>query len=352
MNQKNISRAKTQSAQRKSRLVSAVPFFASLRLCAIAFLCFPAAAQDTPPANARDLKPRPAEIAPLAAQSLLLAIARAGDRLVAVGDRGVIVVSGDGRNWEQVAAPVHALLTAVSFADAQHGWAAGHDAAILHTTDGGRSWQLQNFQPQLNKPVLSVLALDAQRAWAVGAYGLFLTTADGGASWTQLEAPALLEEGLHLNALIRLNSGAYFIAGETGLLAVSSDGAAWTRLKLPYEGSLFGALPRGEQGAMVFGLRGNVFVSDDVRSNRWTRVDTQTFQSMFAGAYLPGGEAALVGADGEILLIATNGAVRKARGPADERSAGSGTLAGVVPADNGLLAVGELGVSRLAMSAP
>ena len=306
-------------------------------------------AQDTPaPApNAKDLQPRPAEMAPRAAKSLLLGLARAGERLVAVGDRGVILVSGDGLKWDQVASPVHATLTAVSFADDKIGWAVGHDASILYTQDGGQNWALQQYMPEGNKPLLGVLALDAQRAWAVGAYGLFLATADGGKTWSPVDAPTMLEDGLHLNALIRLGNSELFVAGETGLLGVSADGTEWKRLTLPYEGSLFGALPRGDKGALVFGLRGNVYASDDVRGGQWTKVETQTVQSMFGGAALPSGETVLVGADGEILLIDVKGAVRKARGPKDEHSLGSGTLSGVLPRNGDLLVVGETGVNTV-----
>ena len=72
------------------------------------------------------------ELAPLAPTSLLLAVARVGDRLVAVGDRGHVLLSADqGRNWTQSLTPTRALLTGVSFPDAQHGWAVGHDGVIL-----------------------------------------------------------------------------------------------------------------------------------------------------------------------------------------------------------------------------
>jgi photosystem II stability/assembly factor-like uncharacterized protein len=329
-------------------LRTVIPAKAGIQFCLVALACVGFVnAQDAPAPNAKDLKPRPAEIAPLAAKNLLLAITQAGERLVAVGDRGTILLSGDGAKWDQVASPVHATLTAVSFADPQNGWAVGHDASILHTTDGGARWTLQHFKPEDNKPLLGVLALDAQRAYAVGAYGLFLETADAGEHWSPVDAPAILEEGLHLNTLIRLGDGALFMAGETGLLGVSAGAAGWKRLNLPYEGSLFGALPRGDKGVMVFGLRGNVLVSDDVHTNQWRKVDTQTTQSMFGGVYLADGTTALVGADGEILLIDPAGAVRKARGPKDERSLGSGTLSGVWPWQDGLLMVGEVGVSRL-----
>ncbi|MBV8306053.1 MAG: glycosyl hydrolase, partial [Gammaproteobacteria bacterium] len=65
----------------------------------------------------------PAEPARLAAQSLLIALAAAGPRLVAVGDRGVVVLSDDGAaHWRQAQrVPTQVLLTGVCFFDAQRG---------------------------------------------------------------------------------------------------------------------------------------------------------------------------------------------------------------------------------------
>ena len=294
-----------------------------------------------------NLQPRAAEIAPLAVKNLLLGITKAGEQLVAVGDRGTILLSTDGEKWEQVAVPVNATLTAVSFADAQNGWVVGHDSTILHTTDSGRSWKLQNFDPKHSKPLLGVLALDTKRAYAVGAYGTFLETSDAGATWSAVVAPAILEEGLHLNALIRLNSGDLFLVGETGFLGVQEGGQTWRRLKLPYDGSLFGGLPRGDRGALVFGLRGNAFVTADVRSNQWTRVDTGTLQSLFAATALPDGVSLLVGADGALLKVGTDNKVRSLAA-SENKTQTAASYAAVLPWKNQLLVISELGVGHVA----
>ncbi|MCX6950330.1 MAG: hypothetical protein NTX39_11800, partial [Opitutae bacterium] len=79
-----------------------------------------------------------AELAPLADRSLLLSIVNTGQQLVAVGDHGHVLISSDhGRHWTQQIAPTRALLTSVSFPDAQHGWAVGHDGVIMATRDSG-----------------------------------------------------------------------------------------------------------------------------------------------------------------------------------------------------------------------
>ncbi|WP_430515935.1 WD40/YVTN/BNR-like repeat-containing protein, partial [Pseudomonas fluorescens] len=55
-----------------------------------------------------------------AAHSVLLAVTRAGERLVAVGERGIVLLSDDsGVSWRQAKVPVSVSLTAVQFVDAQ-----------------------------------------------------------------------------------------------------------------------------------------------------------------------------------------------------------------------------------------
>lgn len=301
------------------------------------------AQEDAAPAAA-PVKPRPAEIAPLATRSLLLDIANNGKRIVAVGDRGQILVSSDGQSWAQVEVPVRSPLTAVSFSDENNGLAVGHDAVILRTRDGGRNWALQNFEPELEKPFLDVVFLDGQRGYAVGAYGLLYATADGGDSWAPVEAPEILEDELHLNSIVKLNDGELFVAGETGLMGISTDGEKWSQLQSPYEGSMFGALPVGPKGVMVFGLRGNVYVSADPRNGKWDQIDAGTEASFFGGSVLPDGNLALVGLSGAVLVTDAQGG-----NPRRIASGLSSTQSAVVGLKDSLLLVGELGLKTISL---
>lgn len=264
----------------------------------------------TPPAQ-ETIRPIAAEIAPRAVQSLLVGLAQAGDRLVTVGTRGHILYSDDtGQSWIQAPTPVDVLLTAVAFADTTHGWAVGHDQAILHTADGGMSWTLQHFQPGKN-PLLDVLFLDAQQGFAVGAYGQFLQTADGGKHWSAA-ANALVEEGLHFNALARLGDGVLLLIGEQGMLARSGDrGETWQRLRSPYGSSLFAVAPQGLKGAVVGGLRGNAYRTDDVSSGNWTKIATDSVQSIFGITSQGDGSFLLAGLNASLLRLDPTGAVRK-----------------------------------------
>lgn len=285
--------------------------------------------------------PRPAEIMPKAADSLLLDVDYNGRHFVAVGDRGDILYSNDGREWVQVPVPVRATLTAVDFVNEQQGWAVGHDAVILHTEDGGRNWTLQMFEPDLEQPFLDVLFVDARHGYAIGAYGMFYVTDDAGLSWEEADAPAIRDEELHFNGITRLNDGTLFVAGESTMLGYSRDGLSWVRGESPYEGTLFGALPYGERGVLVYGMRGNVLYADDPEAapEDWTAVDTGTVSSFFGGAQLEDGGYVLVGLNGDVLYLDAGAGVRKlaSSGSAD-------SLADVLPLRDGLLTAGMAGV--------
>jgi photosystem II stability/assembly factor-like uncharacterized protein len=295
-----------------------------------------------PPAPAVAIKPHPADIQLLASKGLMLDVTNTGERLIAVGDHGAILASLDGKLWAQVEVPVQAPLTAVYFVDAKNGWAVGHDASILRTQDGGKSWSLQNFQPELEKPLLDVLFIDNQHGFAIGAYGMFKETLDGGETWSdvtnEIQAPEL-----HLNSITRLGNGDVFIAGEQGTLGVSSDqGKTWTKLTSPYEASMFGALPVGDKGALIFGLRGNIFVSKDVRTDNWTKVETGNVSTLYGGAVSPDGHLLMTGLNGITWITdADGGNIKTVPTPV------ATSQSSIVAWKGGLIMVGESGITAI-----
>ncbi|MEQ8964307.1 MAG: YCF48-related protein [Azospirillaceae bacterium] len=318
---------------------------AGLAALATAAIARPARAQDDggDGGDGRDgiAPPRPAEPSRLALASLLLAGARAGDRLVAVGQRGHVLISDDaGRTWSQRPCPTRAALTAVAFADARTGWAAGHDATILKTTDGGENWVLQHRAPRWEQPVLALAADGPDRAWAVGAYGLFLATGDGGATWQERLVTDL---DYHFYDIARLADGTWMMAGEFGgLYAATDPDGAWTVLDSPYEGSFFGAVPLPGGGAMIHGLVGHVFRRAAPEA-AWRAVPSGVEAGLLGGTALPDGRVVLVGRSGTVLTAPTPEAPLVA-----ERLPDRDALAAVLPApDGGLILLGETGARRV-----
>lgn len=320
---------------------------------------------------------RPSE---LASRSLLQGVARAGSRLVAVGQRGHIVHSDDGgASWHQAAVPVSSDLTAVFFVNERKGWAVGHDGVVLHTADGGSKWTLQldgrraneklvghmqqrvQAQPQstelqrlldearryqaqgADKPFLDVWFADERNGYVVGAYNLIFRTADGGASWEpwfdRIDNPKLL----NLYGIGAAGGGLY-VVGESGLvLKLDAATQRFQARPTPYAGSYFGVA--GTAGTVVaFGLRGNAYRSDD-GGTRWDKVDAGLPATIVAATSLPGGALALADASGRVAV--SDGAGREFKVVALKPVM---AVTGIVDAGNGLLArVGPRGVAVTAL---
>lgn len=266
----------------------------------------------------------PAQRVAHAPQATMLAATRAGQRIVAVGDHGVVLLSDDdGKRFRQAqAVPVDAALTAVSFADAQHGWATGHWGVILHTRDGGEHWTVQRSDVTTDRPLFALKFLDARHGVAVGLWSLVLRTDDGGAHWHPVQMPVperAKKADLNLLGLFSDARGRLFATAERGMLARSDDqGLTWTYLSTGYTGSFWTGLALADGGLLAAGLRGSLYRSgDDGRS--WSRIDTQSKSSITALAQ-SGAQVVGVGLDGLLLRSADAGASFRSEVRADRRS--------------------------------
>ncbi len=327
----------------------------------LAVLLAPAAVQAQ---DAEDPAAEPSWIAPLAPQSLLLDLARAGPRVFAVGERGHVLYStDDGASWTQVVVPTSANLTAVYFVDDLHGWAVGHDEVILRTVDGGDTWTRVHFEPENNRPLLDVWFADAARGMAVGAYGVMYASSDGGESWapvefapTPLAAPAApdpddyeadLDFGFdfHLNAIAGAPDGALYVAAEAGRLYRSDDqGASWRELPSSYDGSYYGILPLGGESLLIMGLRGHLFRSDDGGAS-WQQLETGTV-ALLNSATRVSEQRIIVAGNNGVLLVSDDGGQSVRFTQQDDRKSLSAVLAA---GGDEVIVAGEAGVKRLAI---
>lgn len=310
-------------------------------------------------------------------KAALLDGARAGRRIVAVGEHGVVALSdNEGASWRQArSVPTSASLTAVRFADERTGWAVGHGGVVLVTQDGGESWQLQTDGRRLaalaqqaararaatgdaraaallkgadllvadgsDKPLLDLHVVDARRVTVVGAYGLCFETPDGGRNWSSAMDRIDNPKAQHLYAL-RARGDTWLLAGEQGLLLRSHDaGRTFQRMASPYTGSWFtiAATPRGRW--LLAGLRGNAFISDD-DGERWVRLEGAPPASFVGSVALPDGSVLLANQAGQIFAAPPAGPLVPMPGP------NLPPLSQLVPLPGGaLLALGLAGALRL-----
>lgn len=323
---------------------------------------------------------------PVLTANMYLDAARAGTRVVAVGDRGIVVYSDDeGRHWQRAESPTGVLLTAVCFADARNGWAVGHDAVILGTRDGGATWQQQysdvlgadsgedggddyaeedfsddeysddyysedyddfgeesaGGQDTSGAPLLDVVCLNKNRALAVGGYGYLVETTNAGDDWQKVVERIDNGNGWHLNAIAQIPaSSTLLVAGEKGLLLRSRDnGLSWKALESPYDGSFFGVSALTDGTVLAYGLQGNLWVSRN-QGDSWRQVKTGVTRGINVATQLDDGSVVLAGGAGVVLVSRDGGNSVALQYLPDRESVSS-----LLPLTGGeLLMVGDAGI--------
>jgi photosystem II stability/assembly factor-like uncharacterized protein len=307
---------------------------AALVMVSAAHAADPAAA-GAAPAGGSDVLDTPAMPSELAAKRLLVGMARAGDKLVAVGPRGHIVVTADGgQTWKQAKVPVSSDLTAVWFANANTGWAVGHDGVVLASTDGGATWTRQldgriandlvlkdiqaklaaspdseqlkalaaeaerNVQMGADKPFLDVWFESETSGFVVGAYNLIFATSDGGKTW-QSWFDRVPNPGFMSLYSIRPAAGGVFMAGEQGVFfKLDREAARFDAVPVDYKGSLFGVVDAGD-AILTYGIKGNLYRSAD-SGKTWTKTDSGLRATIVGGVTVGPGAVILADQSGHL----------------------------------------------------
>jgi photosystem II stability/assembly factor-like uncharacterized protein len=276
-------------------------------------------------------------------RAILISVAKAGNRLVAVGAHGLIIYSDDnGTSWTQAVVPSSETITSLGFATPQTGWAAGAQGVILHTQDAGKTWQLQLtgnqvldlmtaeanrtaaaapedpasqravrragifMQDGANKPFLSVLALNENSAIIFGAYRMAVMTNDGGKSW--------MDWSLHIGDPVSHNiyaatvvGSSIYLAEELGNILRSDDGGkSFSIVTSPDPSTFFGIRGTKQNSLLAFGVAGEVFRSVD-RGQTWSESGLSAKADLTAGITLNSGNILMISADGTIFESTDDG---------------------------------------------
>ena len=312
-------------------------------LLVVSLLLLPPAAWGATRGEVYDVLDLPAVQSNRATQAKLFGITRAGDRLVAVGERGFILYSDDqGDSWQQASVPVRATLLTAYFVTPQKGWAAGHDGVVLHSSDGGETWtkQLDGYEAAdigvehyealieanpdnedykivrdemlfaqgqgADRPYFSVYFEDDQFGLVMGAYGMSMRTFDGGATWEpMLENHA--DYGFRHLFDYHIGPDARVIVGEMGLIWTQDE--PFTKAQsssLSYDGSIYTIVSSSSDELIIAGLRGNGFRSVD-HGKTWTEVELPTSSSVVSSTRFADGRIVLASQAGEILLSSDDG---------------------------------------------
>ena len=265
------------------------------------------------------------------------------DRLVAVGERGTIVVSeNNGKTWQvthrdddvpvtltNIAALTDSLLLAV-----------GHDSVILRSEDGGLNWELIMRDGETGEPLMGAWSADGKHIFAYGSFGKFLISDDAGKTFTPQELPLF---GEHLSAMDGDTGDVRIMVGEMGLVLRSLDGGTtWDKLDPFYQGSLFGVAHMNGTRWIAYGMRGHVFFTDD-NGEQWKQVNSGSELPLYGHALSDNGkQMVIVGTAGILISLNDQGQLIKAN-----NVSGLGTLtsAVILPSGN-IIVAGQRGLMK------
>jgi hypothetical protein len=152
-----------------------------------------------------------------------------------MSDGAILHTSNGGSSWE-VQYEIQRDLRDVHFVDDQMGWAFGDKGAILKTVDGGINWEIQSIN--VNYYIQSVSLLDAEDIWiacrnvAYNNGGTIFHSNNGGNTWVQ-----------QAGYTDRILSGVFFVdqnngwaVGETsegkGFITHTNDGGLTWQLQI------------------------------------------------------------------------------------------------------------------------
>lgn len=258
----------------------------------------------------------------------------------AVGHDGVVLRSDDaGKTWQRV---MDGRSVGQAMVKAYEARAAAGDTGLAKALEDAR--RMAEDGPA--RPFLSVHFRDAQEGWLVGQFNLILHTVDGGKTWEPWLDRTENPQGYSLHA-IRRAGGQIYIVGELGLM-LRLDGASgkFLQLKTPYAGSWF-AVTGDARCVVALGMRGNAWRSCDAGVS-WTQIQTHTTSAINAGVVTTDGRIVLVTQEGRVLV----GPVEAPDVAALPELPGIGNLYGLASMGDGrLMLAGQQGLKTLQLPA-
>lgn len=129
--------------------------------------------------------------------------------------------------WQKVSSPANKTLSKCHFVDSLYGWAAGDSGTIVHTSNGGVNWVLQNTGIDYYS-IDDIFFIDHLTGWALCNDFLFtgtivLRTTNGGNLWTSYRYP---DSTKVWNVVYFLNAQTGFLTGFSGIFYKTTNGGS------------------------------------------------------------------------------------------------------------------------------
>jgi len=192
----------------------------------------------------------------------------------AVGDLGRIFYTTDGaKTWEVQNAGTKRPFVSVHCLDESNAVIAGQVGEIARTQDAGKTWSMH--ESGTDRQLLSVSFVDAKVGIAVGDFGTIVRTEDGGATWAKIPVPVdtqlpeeyfgIIEPGdIVLYAASWGTPDIVTVVGEFGVILTSKDrGLTFQQQPSPVATTLFGVFLADSQRGWAVGMEAVMLATND-----------------------------------------------------------------------------------------
>jgi photosystem II stability/assembly factor-like uncharacterized protein len=219
----------------------------------------------------------------------------------AVGDKATILHTDDGgTTWETQNSSTGSFYS-VSFPTRQSGWAVSARGIIWHTNDSGKTWPIE--ASGTTEDLTGVVLVGPEIGWVVGDDGTIIHTEDGGQTWKAQKSGTA--ENLITAIFVSRQSGWVVGAGGT-ILHTEDGGSSWIAQNSGIVRELIGvSFPTASSGWAVGG-RGTILHTDD-GGRTWKSQASGIRSDAMSVAFANAQSGWVVGRGGVILHTADGG---------------------------------------------
>jgi photosystem II stability/assembly factor-like uncharacterized protein len=213
----------------------------------------------------------------------------------AAGKDATVLNTEDGGHSWRTQVNGTGWLTSITFPTPVSGWVAGPGGVIWRSDDGGETWNVQASGTTKDLSVLSFVT--PQSGWVVGADGTILHTGDGGASWQ----PQISGTDKGLNGLTFHTLQLGWAVGVDGTILHTQDGGStWKRQTSgTHEDLSFISFVTAQSGWAAGG--GGTILHTDDGGHTWKAQTSGTIRDLIGLAFVTPESGWVVGHHGTIL---------------------------------------------------
>lgn len=217
---------------------------------------------------------------------------------IAAGPQGLLLVAGSSGKILRIdpasgritrdRTPIGETLQDIASWGGERAIAVGNGGTVLVSADGGAVWEPVADVPrsEVANKLTRVKTAAGGVAVASGEMGALLISRDFGATWARLRE----EEDLAWNDVALIGEARLVVVGEFGRILVSEDGgAAWTEVSSPVPSSLMAVAFRDAQNGVAVGLEGVVLATHD-GGRTWRQAELGFHEHLFDVAWDAAGE--------------------------------------------------------------